>query len=292
VKKLIVLLCSLLVLPVVAGEKIDKTLDVSATGEVEIHNTRGKIELKGWDKNQVSVKGELDKLTEKFVFTHSDGKTLIKVILPDSHSTSKRSRGSKLKIFVPLKVAVQLNGVSTDLVISNLHGGVDINSVSGDVELSNIGKRTYVNNVSGDIDLKEVSGRIEISTVSGDVEADVSATKIFVAGVSSDINVKTVEFETAKITTVSGNANLRGTLLEGGDVKMNNVSGDSLFYVSGQLDARVTLETGPGGDVVNNYSSDRPTSSFIGSELLKFTSGEGSGSIRMYTVTGTIGLRK
>jgi len=291
-KKLLIILCSMWVLSSIAGEKIDKQLDVSATGEVEIHNTRGKIEVQGWEKNVVSVKGELDNMTEKFVFSHKDGKTLIKVVLPKSYSTSKRSKGSKLKIFVPLRVAVNLNGVSTDLEIVNVQGGVEINTVSGNAELKNIAKRTYINSVSGDIDLKNIKGRIEISTVSGNVKASVSATKIAVAGVSSDITVKATSFDSVKIVTVSGDAHLHGSLLADGDVKMNNVSGDSFFYVAGELDARITLETGPGGDIVNKYSSDKPTSSFIGSETLKFTVGEGNGTVRMHTVSGTIGLRK
>ncbi|MCF6194184.1 MAG: DUF4097 family beta strand repeat-containing protein [Kangiellaceae bacterium] len=291
-KKLVILLCSMWTLSSIAGEKIDKQLDVSATGEVEIHNTRGKIELQGWDKNVVRVKGELDNMTEKFVFNHNDGKTLIKVVLPKSYSTSKRSRGSKLKIFVPLQVALYINGVSTDLDISNVQGGVEINTVSGDAVLKNIAKRTYINSVSGDVDLNDVKGRIEISTVSGDVKAKVTATKISIAGVSSDITVKASSFDTAKIVTVSGDAHFYGSLLADGDLRMNNVSGDSFFHVRGELDARITLETGPGGDIVNKYSSDKPTSSFIGSESLKFTSGEGSGTVRMHTVSGSIGLKK
>jgi len=291
-KNLVIILCSMWVLSSIAGEKIDKKLEVSATGLVEIHNTRGKIELQGWDKNVVNIKGELDNMTEKFVFSHSDEKTLIKVVLPKSYSTSKRSRGSKLKIFVPLQVAVQINGVSTDVEISNVQGGVEINTVSGDAELKNIAKRTYINSVSGDVNLKDIKDRIEISTVSGNVKASVSATKIAIAGVSSDITVKASSFDTAKIVTVSGDAHLHGTLLADGDVKMTNVSGDSYFHVGGELDARITLETGPGGDIVNKYSSDKPTSSFIGSESLKFTSGKGNGTVRMHTVSGSIGLRK
>ena len=49
-----------------AGEKIDKTLDAVSNGEVEIHNNRGIIVVQGWDKEQVSVKGELDDLAEKY----------------------------------------------------------------------------------------------------------------------------------------------------------------------------------------------------------------------------------
>lgn len=275
-----------------AGDKVDKILDVAGQGEVEIHNNRGIIELEGWDKNQVSVKGELDDLTEKFIFVSEGNKTIIKVVLPDRNSHSRSGRGSNLKIYVPINVSVQFGGVATDLEFSKIKGGVDISSVSGSITLKDIKKRAYINSVSGEIDLNNISGSIEISTVSGDVEASVSADKLAISGVSSNITVKTGSIEFAKLSTVSGDTELYGKLVDDGEIKLSNVSGDSHFYVNGELNARVNLATGPGGDVINQYSDDKPTSSFIGSEKLKFTAGNGDGLIRMSTVSGEIGLKR
>jgi len=275
-----------------AGDKIDKTLDMVGDGEVEIHNNRGNIVLEGWDKDQVSVKGELDDLTEKFVFVSEGNKTLIKVVLPDRNYHSKSGRGSNLKIFVPMNVSVQFGGVATDLEISKINGGVDISSVSGSIQLSSIGKRAYINSISGNIKLKDVAGSLEVSTVSGDVDASVSANRIAINGVSSNITVRTENIELAKLSTVSGDTKLYGRLEKEGEVKLGNVSGDSYFYVKGDLNARVDLETGPGGDVINQYSDEKPTSSFIGSEKLKYTAGSGEGLIRMSTVSGEIGLKR
>ena len=101
---------------VIAGEKIDKSLEVSAKGKVEIHNNRGEIVVSGWDKNEVSVKGELDDLTEKFIFSSDKDKTIIKVVLPDRNSNSKSGRGSNLEIFVPNNTSVQFGGVATNVL--------------------------------------------------------------------------------------------------------------------------------------------------------------------------------
>lgn len=274
-----------------AGDKIDRTIDASANGEVEIHNNRGDIIVKGWDKNQVSVKGELDDLTKKFVFVQNEHRTIVKVILPKNNYSSKSGQGSDLRVFIPMNSNLIFNGIATDVEIENIQGGVDLNSVSGDLEVKNVNKRTYVNSVSGNIDLKDIDGSIEISTVSGDVKANVSARRIAISGVSSDLTVKTNGIQHAKISCVSGDAKLYGQLENDGEIKMNNVSGDSLFYVKGTLDARVVLETGPGGNIVNGYSKDKPSRSFIGSEKLKFTSEDGSGEVRMYTVSGKVGLK-
>ncbi len=277
---------------VTAGEKVDKVLDMTGHGEVEIHNNRGVIVLEGWDKEQVSIKGELDDLTEKFVFVSKGTKTIIKVVLPDRNTHSRSGRGSNLKIYVPINVSVQFGGVATDLEFSKINGGVDISSVSGSITLKDIKKRAYINSVSGNIQLNNISGSLEVSTVSGDVEANVSTDKLTIGGVSSNITVKTDNIEFAKLSTVSGDTRLYGKLAKDGEIKLGNVSGDSHFYVKGELNARVDLDTGPGGDVVNQYSDDKPVSSFIGSEKLKFTAGNGDGLIRMSTVSGEIGLKR
>jgi len=277
---------------VLAGEKIDKTLDVASEGDVEIANNRGKIDVAGWDKNKVSVKGELDDLTEKFIFSTSGNKTIIKVELPDRSTSSRSGKGSNLKIFVPKKFNVQFDGIATDISISDIESNVDISSVSGDIRLEQVESRVFINSVSGNIDIKNIDGAIEISTVSGGVKAAVSSKNIIVGGVSSDISVKADVIESAQISTVSGDSNLSGHLANGGSIKLSNVSGDSHFFAKSDLNADILLGTGPGGDVVNQYSDDKPTRSFIGSEKLKFTAGKGKGLIKMSTVSGKIGISR
>jgi len=276
---------------VAAGEKIDKSLEVSEHGEVEIHNNRGDIIVKGWDKNQVVVKGELDDLAEKFIFETNKIRTLIKVILPSRNLNARGGNGSDLQIFVPKGHSVQFGGVATDVEISEISKDVEISSVSGDIKLITIGGKAYVNSVSGNIVVNQVEGRLNISTVSGDVDAKVVSKNIEVSGVSSDIKVSTLIIDSAKIGTVSGDTSLRGELNESASIRLSNVSGKSIYFAQSNLNARVTLDTGPGGDIVNKITDHEPTKSFIGSENLKFTVGDGSAQIRMSTVSGEIGLR-
>ena len=275
-----------------AGEKVDKELEVGNSGEIEIRNNRGKIEVKGWDENRISVKGELDDLTEKFIFKTSGDKTLIKVKLPERSRSSLSGKGSNLKIMVPKSFGVHFGGVATDLDISNIESSVDISSVSGDVNAKSINAKLHINSVSGKIKLQDVNGTMQVSTVSGDLDAKVSSQKILVSGVSSDISIRSEDIETAQISNVSGNSKLSGSLADDGIIKMSTVSGDSYYTAQTDLNARILLDTGPGGDVVNKFSEDKPTRSFIGSEKLKITLGNGKGEIRMSTVSGEIGILK
>jgi hypothetical protein len=69
------------------------------------------------------------------------------------------------------------------------------------------------------------------------------------------------------------------------------VSGDIVLkFKNKTVNARFDLDTGPGGDIENSITNDRPDSSFIGSEEISFTSGNGDGSVELNTMSGTIEL--
>lgn len=289
-KKLVLLLLVSFSASLIAGEKVDRTLEVEADGTVEIYNVRGNIDVVGWSNNQVKVTGSLDELTEKFIFSSESGRTFIKVKLP-KHSGYRSRDGSKLKVMVPMGSKVSFSGVATDLKFSKIDGGIDVNSVSGDIDVKQVKNRTYINSVSGKLVLNEVEGMMEVSTVSGDVNANVSCRKANISGVSADLVIKLDEIESANISTVSGDTKISGNLESDGDLKMSSVSGNAFYIVDGTLNARVSMETAPGGDIINEYSEHEPKSSFINSHNLRFTSGDGDGVIRMTTVSGNIGLK-
>jgi hypothetical protein len=50
-----------------SGETIDETLDVKPEGRIYIELVRGDIVIKGWNKNQVKVSGELDDEAEDYL---------------------------------------------------------------------------------------------------------------------------------------------------------------------------------------------------------------------------------
>lgn len=290
-KKFISLILISLSATVLAGEKVNKSIDAAADGVVEIHNVRGEIVIAGWDKEQVNVAGTLDDLAEEFIFTSKGDKTYIKVKLPRNSRFHNRD-GSNLKISVPQGSKVMFSGVATDLDVNAIDGGVDINSVSGDINVKHTQGRTYINSVSGELVLRDISGSMEVSTVSGDLDADVNCEKVHVSGVSADLNVKLKEIEVANVSNVSGDTRVTGALRNNGEIKLGSVSGEAFYVVHGNLDARVSVETAPGGDIINEYSDDKPISSFINSHNLRFTAGDGKGVVRMSTVSGNIGLKK
>ena len=63
-----VLLLGALLATAARGEDVDKTLDAAPNGQVDISNTAGSIEVEGWSKNSVQVRGELGSNVEELIF--------------------------------------------------------------------------------------------------------------------------------------------------------------------------------------------------------------------------------
>ena len=155
-----------------AGEAVDKTLAVKADGLVRIDNVRGHIEVQGWDRSEVTVKGTLDDLAESFTFETSGSTTTVKVETPDNLN---RGKGSDLVIHVPSASRVRVELVSADLTMQALHGGVDGRTVSGEIDARDLSGAIVIRSVSGGISVDGAAGPVTFNSVSGAIEAQTDA---------------------------------------------------------------------------------------------------------------------
>jgi DUF4097 and DUF4098 domain-containing protein YvlB len=287
----LLLACNLLAAVSVAraGEQVDKTLAADADGVVAIDNTRGSLDIGGWDRNEVQVTGELDDLAEALVFERDGKRTRIEVKLPDDNVDS--GDGSTLTIRVPAASRLEVRGVSTDTTLAGVGGGVVIRTISGDVVASGVGGELSIKTVSGDLKLEAGGSRaVHLKSVSGDIRVKADAREIELGTVSGDVELELGEFDSLGINTVSGDLAVSGRLARGGRVECKTVSGSCGLRLGKSIDARISVRTGPGGEIVNHVNATAPEEEFPAQQRLDTTLGDGSGSITASTVSGEITL--
>jgi len=272
-----------------AGESVNESLTADADGIVEIHNVRGTIKVVGWNKDQVEISGELDDLAEKLIFENQGKVTLINIKMP--RKNINHGDGSNLIINIPIGNRLDMSGVSTDIVVENVSGGVDVRSVSGDVDVINVKKQLFVNTVSGDLTLKKSSGKAKLGTVSGEIEGRFNSKEVMVNSVSGDIELHLQDFNTLLASNVSGNVWVSGQLNDSGKTRLSSVNGDITLAFDREVNARANISAGPGGEISNHMSSDKVRDIFPNQQKLKMTLGDGSGGIKIGTVNGSITLR-
>jgi DUF4097 and DUF4098 domain-containing protein YvlB len=269
-----------------AGEDVDKILSASAGGYIKIVNTRGQVEIEGWDREEIHIKGELDDLAEELIFEVKGDRARVEVKLP--RSNVNWGDGSDLTIRVPKNSKVDFDGVSTDTSIENISGGVRLRSVSGDIEAEKLSHQVHINTVSGNIDVTDSSGNAHISSVSGEINLQMRSSQIVLDTVSGEIEAEFDEIDTLRGNAVSGDIEVEGRLVADGEIEMVTVSGDLSLRLKSPVNARLSVDTGVGGDIENSLSDDEPEEIFPASNKLRAHLGDGSGRISLRTVTGDV----
>ena len=270
-----------------AQEKIDRTLDVSPDGVVEIGNVSGSVEVTGWDRKEVHVTGTLGEGTEKLEFTTSNGRTVVEVKIPKH---ARNVEGSHLKINVPLKSSLEVSVVSAEIDVKHVNGTLDLESVSGGVTVDGDPVTVRAESVSGGIEIHASSEEIEAETVSGSVEIDGVKRRARVSSVSGGIDVTGANLREANFESVSGSIRFNGGLEKDGRLEVSSHSGSVLLRLPASVSADFDVSTFS-GDIKNELGPDaRRTSRYTPGKELSFTTGSGSARVTVESFSGSIRL--
>ncbi|MFT5276397.1 MAG: DUF4097 and DUF4098 domain-containing protein YvlB [Glaciecola sp.] len=302
---------SLLALVANAKQSVDETMAADPSGVVDIEHVNGVAKIIGWDKNEVSVKGELGENTEEFKFER-DGSSIIIHVEQMKHSGWNNSGGKKnednLVIHVPIKSRVNYSSVNADLTINSVHGGVNADVVNGDMEVDDLIGRIRLESVNGDINAKRLNGDIFIETVNGDIRGKHSGEKelklstvngdISVHSDSPEVNAETVngdiDLELQKVaeiivSTVNGSIDIDMDLQDDGRVEASSVGGSIDLAFQKGVAARFDLEAHAGGSIKNKITDKKQTKAKYGPRRsLNFSTENPTGTIEVSTVHGRI----
>jgi len=276
------------------AEKIDRTLDVQEQGRIIIDVMDGDIEVKGWDKPQVRIVGDVPINEHNFTFRTKGGRTVIEHSGEHGFWKSRRSGShAELTIYAPRMSSFRIDGTSAAYVLSNIAGQVRANTMSGDIELDGGTGSVELESVSGDVVVKGASGRLNLSSVSGDIEASGKAQQFDAQTISGSIRAEIGKSSDVKLESVSGDIEVLLELAQSARLLAGTVSGDiDISFDSDTISASFDIETGPGGDINNKISNHKAQSDFSFSGSMRFTLGDGDSSVNLETMSGTIEIDK
>jgi DUF4097 and DUF4098 domain-containing protein YvlB len=218
-------LCSLPLCALAGGGPVDRNIAAEPGGEVVISNVSGRVDVRGWDRNEVRVTGSLDEGVERLDLESSSGRTTIKVVLPRGNS---HDGDADLTIQVPKGSSVEVGAVSADISSHGVSGTQRLKSVSGEITADVAGDDSEVRSVSGDVTVhgsgKPIS--LRMSSVSGSLNLSDGAGKLELVTVSGDAHAQLSEASEIRGRTTSGDLELRARLTKDGRVDVEAVSGD------------------------------------------------------------------
>jgi len=219
-------------------QKFEDTVALSKTGTVILRNISGDIEVKTWDKAEVSIKAvkSTKASSEKIAQERFD---LVKI------DVSKQGDILTIKTDYPRENIFnrKIKDFSVDFwLIIPSQAEADVHSVSGDVIAEKIGGELHAETVSGDVEVMGASSFARAKSVSGDVTVTNASDGVNCNSVSGDIEVKNVNGD-ADLKTVSGEIILQD--IKNGDIKAETVSGEvELIDVKGAMEVNAESLSG------------------------------------------------
>jgi DUF4097 and DUF4098 domain-containing protein YvlB len=223
--------CALPLVAFASDDSFERKVAAEPNGEVVISNVSGTIEVRGWDRNEVQVTAHLGRDVQRVDVDSSNGRTVIKVVLPRG---SSRDGDADLEVSVPKGSRVEVAAVSADVSSRGVLGTQRLKSVSGEVTADISGSESEVSSVSGDVtvrgDGKPTSLRVK--SVSGSLDLTNASGRIDVVTVSGDARVHMGDTTEVRGRTTSGNLEVSGKLTRDGRVDVEGVSGDISLRLS------------------------------------------------------------
>jgi DUF4097 and DUF4098 domain-containing protein YvlB len=268
---------------------IDRKVAADANGEVVISNVSGSIDVRGWDRNEVRVTGDLGSGVERLDLEPSEGRTVVKVVLPRGNS---HDGSADIEVSVPRNSRVEVSAVSADVSSRGVLGTQRLKSVSGEITADIAGDESEVRSVSGDVTVRG-SGkpmRLRVSSVSGNLDLTNAAGSLDVVTVSGDARVQMDETSEVRGRTTSGTLEVRGKLTRDGRVDVEGVSGDIMLRLTAPGGFSTEIESFSGdieGCLANNVER---VSKYGPGVRLNIRTVEAGARVRAKTLSGDIDI--
>ena len=288
---------------VIDDQTFDRTVPAPAPAQVSVTMAMGELIVRGWDRDDVEVSGELGEDAIRVELTRDEGRMLINVV-PVPEGAEPRY-GGETDIFVRMPRQSSLTFSTTDAegLISGIHGSQSLHTISGDIETEIWSGPITAESASGDVSISnrtgfgapgELSnsnpselGAVVLTTLSGEIEARGPLNQLTASTVSGDIELDVANVSMLQLETSNGDIEVQATLSAGAEVSAETINGDVELDIGEE--GNLTLDLGSfSGRIEDCFGyEDLPSSSGSGREL-RIDGPGNSPSVRARTLNGDI----
>ncbi len=283
------LLLTLLATPAWADADVDETVKAGDKGVVLVENIAGHVEIVGWDRDEVRVKGVLSGDAEKVVV---DGGKKVRIKVKYPRRSKNLTGGADLVINVPNGSSVGIECISAGIEISGVTGSIDAESISGTVVVSGRCEEVEAESISGNIKIDCDDAQIAAGSISGNIKASGSRSDVDVGSVSGNIELDFDLLLGLDLESVSGKAVVAADLDPNGNFDFEMHSGSLNLTLPADVGASFRVESFSGG-IDNGFGQkSRRTSKYAPGRELEFSTGDGDARVRIDMFSGDVIIHK
>ena len=225
----------------------DTTVSVKSGTRLQLDCFSGDIQVRAWSRDAVRVVASHSRRATVMV-RREDGRLKI-----DAETLHGIPTSVDYQLTVPVWMALELGGVSTDISIEGVKGQIKASSVNGHVGVRGGGEFIVVESVQGGVQVTGARGRIEASSINDDVEISDSEGEVSAETVEGNVLLDGVDARTVEISSVNGSLFFRGPFRNGGVYSFSTHDGDVVIGMPERPDVSVSVATFDG-----DFSSSFP----------------------------------
>ena len=156
-----------------------------------------------------------------------------------------------LRISLPDGVALDVQTVSGDIRAAGLRADGSLSTTSGDIDLTDSSGALQVSSTSGDVQMSGTFAGPQVQTVSGGIRLDGASGLLRARSISGNIALRDLHDAQLDLESTSGDIAVNGTLANGRESTISNISGDVQVRLSRAADLQLAVST-----VSGNLTSD------------------------------------
>lgn len=268
-----------------AQAKLNRGLQLDATGAVRIYNNVGSVRVTGWNRDSVLVRGTLGKGNTLHMGGRGAGmKMFIEGI------DERNPAPADIEVMVPARAKVWVKTATAKIDVSGVTGSLDLYVVGGDISVTGNPADVNAEAIDGSITIAGSPAWVRAKSASGDVTINGSTSDVTVSTVSGKIDVNGARFERAKFETVTGSIRFAGSFARGGLANFDSHSGSVEIGIPGGSPADFEIAS-IAGSITNKLTASRPVPGKYGrgAELVT-ASGSGGSRVVVRSFKGPVVL--
>ena len=257
-----------------AQTKVNRGLQLNATGAVRVYNLVGSVRVTGWNRDSVVVRGNLGKGNELHM---GGGGAGMKMFIEGADE--RNPSPADIEVMVPQRAKVWVKTATASITVSGVSGSLDLYVVGGDIKVNGSPADVNAEAIDGSITIVGSPAWIRAKSASGNVSINGSSSDVTVATVSGKIDVDGTRFEKAKFESVTGNIRFSGSFERGGLVNFDTHSGSIEITMPPGSPADFDIVS-IAGSVANKLTKGRPLPGRYGRGA-ELTTASGDGGTRV-----------
>jgi len=268
-----------------AQTKVNRGLQLDATGAVRVYNLVGSVRVTGWNRDSVVVRGTLGKGNTLHM---GGGGAGLKMFIEgmDDRNPSR----ADIEVIVPVRAKVWIKTATASIDVRDVTGSLDLYVVGGDIKVTGNPADVNAEAIDGSITIIGSPAWVRAKSASGDVSLDGSSPDVTISTVSGRIDVDGTKFEKAKFESVTGSIRFAGSFQRGGLVNFDSHSGSIEIGIPAGSPADFDVVS-IAGAISNKLTRSRPVPGRYGRGAeLTTSSGDGGTRVVVRSFKGPVTL--